>query len=326
MTILRFQLFHKDLNTQVVGGMELLEQWAADSNTILWFDIDGAIDETTAQLLHERIGLHPLAIQDASRERHPPKIEEFDDYTFLLYKGLSADSESIDCSTIQIALFVGERFLVSRHSGESPSIARLRKEIEDDVSLFARGPGAMTVRLARFMVDRYLKILLDLEPRLEFLEESLMGEAGDAVLAELVTHKSDLTRLQRTFYYHTEVVRELDNLPHPGFTAEEQHGLTDVYEHQERVGSLCSMYYQLASDLIEGYISVSSHRLNQIMRVLTIITAIFVPLSFLAGIYGMNFEYMPELHSPWGYFGLITAMGIIATALLFLFYRKKWFS
>lgn len=325
MTILRFQLFHKDLNAQTVGGVELLEQWSADPDTILWLDIDGAIDESTAQLLQERIGLHPLAISDASRERHPPKIEEFDDYTFLIYKGLAAGSESIDCSTIQIALFVSERFLVSRHSGESPSIERLRKELEHDVSLFARGAGAMTVRLVRFMVDRYLKILLDLEPRLEFLEESLMGEHGDAVLAELVTHKSDLTRLQRTFYYHTQVVRELNNLPHPGFTAEEQHGLTDIYEHQERVGSLCNMYYQLASDLIEGYISVSSHRLNQIMRVLTIITAIFVPLSFLAGIYGMNFEYMPELHSPWGYFGLIGFMGLIAVSLIYLFYRKKWF-
>jgi len=325
MTILRFQLFHKEHNTQMVGGVELLEQWISDSNTVLWFDIDGAIDEATAQLLEEKIGLHPLAIQDASRERHPPKIEDFDDYTFLIFKGLSADSESIDCSTIQIALFVGERFLVSRHSGESFSINRLRQEIDVDTNMFSRGPGAMTVRLGRLMVNRYLRILLDLEPRLEFLEETLMGEAGDDVLAELVTHKSDLIRLQRIFYYHIQVVSELNNSLHPGFSTKEKHELTDVYEQQERVGSLCNMYYQLATDLIEGYISVSSHRLNQIMRVLTIITAIFVPLSFLAGIYGMNFEYMPELHSPWGYFGLIAVMGLIATALLFLFYRKKWF-
>lgn len=323
--MLKFQIYDKNKDVQTAGGSELLQQWTNDVNTTLWLDIDGPIDEDITDLLEQRIGLHPLAIQDASRDRHPPKIEDFDGYTFLIFKGLSADSDSIDCSTIQIALFVGERFLVTRHSGESYSINQLRQELSTDNRLFSSGPGAMTVRLGRLMVNRYLRVLLELEPRLEFLEETLMGEAGDAVLAELVTHKSDLIRLQRIFYYHVQVVSELNNSSHPGFTAEEQHGLTDLYEQQERVSSLCNMYYQLASDLIEGYISVSSHRLNQIMRVLTIITAIFVPLSFLAGIYGMNFEYMPELHSPSGYFILIAVMGFIATFLLVIFYRRKWF-
>jgi magnesium transporter len=325
MTMLTFQLFHKDQNMQTIGGVELLERWHDDIDTVLWLDIDGALEDSTAELLQQQIGLHALALQDASRDRHPPKIEDFDGYTFLIFKGLSADSDSIDCSTIQIALFVGERFLVSRHSGESFSINHLRQEVNEDTSLFSRGPGAMTARLGRLMVNRYLRILLDLEPRLEFLEETLMGESGDAVLAELVKYKSDLIRLQRIFYYHIQVVSELNDSLHPGFSTEEKHELTDVYEQQERVGSLCNMYYQLATDLIEGYISVSSHRLNQIMRVLTIITAIFVPLSFLAGIYGMNFENMPELHSPWGYFGLIGVMALIATSLLYLFYSKKWF-
>lgn len=323
--MLIFQLYHKDKNTRTVGGIELLDQWQNDASSILWLDIDGALDETTSTLLQSRLGLHPLALQDASRDRHPPKIEDFSDHTFLILKGLSADSEDIDCSTIQIALFVGERFLVTRHSAKSPGVLKLRKEIEDNLQLFASGPGAMAARLGRLVVNRYLKILLDLEPRLEYLEESLMGEAGDAILTELVAHKSNLTRLQRTFYYNTQVVRELNDSLHPGFLEEQQHFLTDVYEQQERVDSLCTMYYQLATDLIEGYISVSSHRLNQIMRILTIITAIFVPLSFLAGIYGMNFENMPELHSRWGYFGLIGAMALIATSLLLFFRRQGWF-
>lgn len=319
------QLYHKANNTQTIGGIELLDQWENDEDTTLWLDINGPLDETMSILLHKRIGLHPLAIQDAARDRHPPKIEDFKNHTFLIFKGLSAESENIDCSTIQIALFVGERFLVTRHSDISPGIIKLRNELEIDLKLFANGPGAMAARLARLFINRYLKILLDLEPRLEYLEESLMGDSGDKILTELVAHKSDLIRLQRIFYYHTQLTDELNSELHPGFAADEQHVLTDVYEQQERVGSLCTMYYQLASDLIEGYISVSSHRLNQIMRVLTIITAIFVPLSFLAGIYGMNFEHMPELHSRWGYFGLIGVMGLIATSLLIFFRRQGWF-
>ena len=242
----------------------------------------------------------------------------------MIFKGLAADAQSIDCSTIQVALFVGERFLVTRHSGESRSITRLREALDEDLELFDLGPGAMAVRVARLIVDRYLRILLELEPRLEYLEDSLLGESADEILGELVVHKSNLTRLQRFFHYHTQLLRDLKSSQHPGFHPDAEHDLTDVYEHQERLGSLCTLYYQLASDLIEGYISVSSHRLNQIMRVLTIITAIFVPLGFLAGVYGMNFEYMPELHSRWGYFTLLAIMGSVATVLLVAFRRKRW--
>lgn len=182
----------------------------------------------------------------------------------------------------------------------------------------------MAVRLSRFIVDRYLKVLLELEPRLEVLERDLMGESGEEILGESVTHKSDLTRLQRIFHYHVQVARELAGRIHPGFKPEDEHGLIDVHEQQEQANSLCALYYQLATDLIEGFISVSSHRLNQIMRILTIITAVFVPLSFLAGVYGMNFENKPELHSRWGYFTLLAVMGFVATILVYVFRRKRW--
>ena len=112
--------------------------------------------------------------------------------------------------------------------------------------------------------------------------------------------------------------------PVPGIGAERIHEINDVYEQQERASSLATLYYELASDLIEGYISLASHRLNYIMKILTIITAIFVPLSFLAGVYGMNFENMPELHSQSGYFITLAIMGFIATILLLLFWRKRW--
>ncbi|MGB5539564.1 MAG: magnesium/cobalt transporter CorA [Gammaproteobacteria bacterium] len=322
--MLRVQLYHQDHHTQSIGGIELLDHWVDDSRTRLWMDIDGPLDESLQQLLQERLGLHPLALSDAARDRHPPKIEDFDTHTFMIFKGLSTDAQTIDCTTIQVALFVGERFLVTRHSGESRSISRLREALDEDLELFDQGPDAMAVRVVRSIVDRYLRILLELEPRLEYLEDSLLGESADEILSELVVHKSNLTRLQRFFHYHTQLLRDLKSSQHPGFHPDAEHDLIDVYEHQERLGSLCALYYQLASDLIEGYISVSSHRLNQIMRVLTIITAIFVPLGFLAGVYGMNFDHMPELHSRWGYFTLLAIMGSVATVLLLAFRRKRW--
>jgi len=306
------------------GGSDLIDVWAREQSSKLWIDIDGPLDDAMNDLLRDKLGLHPLALQDASRDRHPPKIEEFDRYTFIIFKGLAANSTTVNFRTIQIAIFVADRFLVTRHSDVSPSIDRLRNEVARNPALLANGPGAMAVRLSRTIVDRYLKILLDLEPRLEELEDGLMGDAAEAILTELVAHRADLIRLQRIFHYQVEITQRLDAEDLPGFHDDDNHGLTDVHEQQTRLKSLCALYYQLAADLIEGYISVSSHRLNQIMRILTIITAIFVPLSFLAGVYGMNFQNMPELGSRWGYFVLLGIMSSVAVTLLFTFRRKRW--
>ena len=306
------------------GGWELLDAWRQQPETVVWVDIDGALSASDQGQLEARFGLHPLALQDAARDRHPPKFEAFNDHSFLLFKGLSAASQGSDCGTIQLAVFAGERFLVTRHSGESPSVQRLARELQPGDPRWSRSAGAMAVRLSRLIVERYLNVLLALEPRLEELEGTLLTTGDDAVLAELIGYKTDLTRLRRFLHYHVDVIRDLQNGENPGFDTDLQHEIKDVFEQQERAASLGDLYYQQAADLIDGYISVSSHRLNQIMRILTIITAVFVPLSFLAGIYGMNFENMPELHSRWGYFTLLGVMGLVAATLLLTFRHKKW--
>lgn len=306
------------------GGAELLDAWRQSSDDVIWVDIAGPLSPTDQETLAAAFGLHRLALQDASRDRHPPKLEVFGDHSFLLFKGLSADSESIDCRTIQIAMFVGPRFLVTRHSDESPSIRRLSEEIDSRSSSIACSPGAFAARLARLMVDRYLGVLMALEPRLEEIEATVLSKGTDETLSELIGYKADLTRIRRFCHYHVTVARELHQSPAPGLDSDLHHELADVYEQWERAASLSDLYYQQASDLIDGYISVASHRLNQIMRILTIITAIFVPLSFLAGIYGMNFENMPELHSRFGYYTLLGIMVLVAGTLLITFRRKRW--
>jgi magnesium transporter len=290
----------------------------------MWIDFSGHDFEAENQLMIETFKLHPLAVQDAQRDRHPPKLEVFDHQTFLLLKGFSADSDKFEFRTLQLALFVGERFFLTRHSPPSPSVNQLHQELCNDPSKFQRGLDSIAMRLCRILVGRYLKVLLALEPRLDELEEIIVKQPHDKVLAELIGLKSELKKFRRAFLYHNQTFAELKSKPHPGFSEKLEHEIMDVYEQQERITSLANLYYELASDLIEGYISVASHRLNQIMKVLTIITAIFVPLSFLAGIYGMNFEYMPELHSRSGYFILLGFMLFIATVLLTLFRKKRW--
>jgi len=308
----------------VVGGGELVERWKTDERTLIWLDLGDEPAVEAGRLLREDFGLHPLAVSDALRERHPPKVEHFGDYTFLLLRGLSAESKDTDFSTIQLALFVGRRFLVTRHSADSPSTDKLWREAQENAGRLAAVPAVLALRLCRIMVDRYLGILLALEPRLEKLEDEILSSPRDELLGELAGYKSSLKKLRRIFAYHQQVFSALRNGDHPCFGPEIVHELNDVYEHQERAVSLSGLYYELAVDLVESYISLASHHLNQIMKVLTIVTVIFVPLSFLAGLYGMNFENIPELHARYGYYILLGVMGGIAFTLLALFRKKHW--
>jgi magnesium transporter len=307
-----------------VGGRELIERWKADERTLIWLDLGDEPPDVTGNLMREEFGLHPLAVSDALRERHPPKLEHFEDYTFLLLRGLSAESKDTDFSTIQLALFVGRRFLVTRHSAQSPSTDQLWREAQENAGRFAAGSAALALRLCRIMVDRYLGILLALEPRLEELEDEILNSPRDELLGELAGYKSDLKKLRRIFAYHQQVFTALRNGDYPRFGANIVHELNDVFEHQERAVSLSGLYYELAVDLLDSYISLASHHLNQIMKVLTIVTVIFVPLSFLAGLYGMNFEYIPELHAHSGYYVLLGIMAAIVVILLALFRKKRW--
>ncbi len=322
--MIRTILYRPVTGELVTGSEELLAAWQQEPDAMLWADFAGNAPEMEQQTLAENFGLHPLAIQDAQRDRHPPKVEAFSDNVFILLKGLGAATAGFEFETIQIAIFVGDRFLATRHSGPSPSIDRLWEALQQEGSLFADGPDALALRLARISVDRYLNRLLSLEPRLEDLEHEIVVNPRDEILAELIGYKTNLRKFRRVLLYHVQIFLQMLEKPPPQLRAERIHEIRDVYEHQERANSLATLYYEVASDLVEGYISVASHRLNNIIRVLTIITAIFVPLSFLAGIYGMNFENMPELKSRAGYFVLLGVMTAIATTLLILFRSRRW--
>ncbi|MEZ5289972.1 MAG: magnesium/cobalt transporter CorA [Vicinamibacterales bacterium] len=321
---MRTMLFQPATGESTVGDETAIERWKASADAILWLDLQDVPAATERRLMTETFGLHPLAIQDAQRERHPPKYEAFKDHVFILMKGLDGESRDLDFGTIQIAMFVGHRFLVTRHSGDSSSTDRVWAEALASPGLIAAGADALAVRLSRFIVDRYLPILLALESRLDELEEEMIARPTDTLLAELVGHKAQLKKLRRLLTYHVRLFDGLRTASVPAIRDGLRHELQDVYEHLERSSSLAALYYELASDLMDGYITMASHRLNQIVKILTIVTTVFVPLSFIAGVYGMNFDYIPELHLPYGYFVALFLMISTAVGALVLMYRKGW--
>lgn len=319
--MIRGLLFDPEAGTLSSGGLDLVDSWKASDGLILWLDMD-AEDEQRERAILEDFEIHPLAIQDALRQRHPPKVEQFDNYLFVLLRGLDAETEGIQFGAIQLALFVGDRFLVTRHNKASLSANWLFDTIQaegmpDDVS-----PGTLAVRLSGRLVRRYVQILLDLEPRLDDIEEEMFAKPSDRLLSELTGYKSRLRHLARIANYHKHVVATLQREGSPHIDNGLDHELIDLYEQVERSGSLAGLYYEMAKDLTDGYLAMSSHHLNSVMQILTVFTVIFVPLTFLAGIYGMNFQNMPELNSNIGYFIVLGVM-VLAAVLQFTYFRKR---
>jgi len=321
--LIRAMLFDPDMKSGRFGGEELISEWRESENGILWADIEGGDAEHDESVLRG-FGIHPLAIQDALRPRHPPKIERFDDYWFILMRGLDADSDGIDFGAIQLSIFVGDRFLLSRHSQPSVSANWLFDRLQQDPAWMAEGSGSLAIRLSNRLARRYVELLLELEPRLDEIEEEMFENPDDELLSELTQYRSRLRRLTRIANYHHQIASTLRGTSDSLFDASLSHRIVDLYEQIERTQSLASLFYQIATDLTDGYLGISSHRLNRVMQILTIITVIFVPLTFLAGIYGMNFENMPELSTRAGYFVVVGIMFVIAVMQLIYFRRKRW--
>lgn len=309
-------------NELQAGSTELIERWR-QSGGKLWLDVQGESGDSARELLLS-MGCDELAIRDGSRVRHPPKVEHFENHSFILFRGIASLDEGLNLQAQQLGIWVGEDHLITLHAGHSVSIEHVWEQAESSGQL--EQPSALALNLLHYAGGRYLARLLDFEDSLEQLEDGILQAQSESAMRELVEYRARLRKLRRIFSYHQRLAEDIwrNGSPHLGQDDDFQHLRRDVYDRCERLYSLCAMYYEMCGDLVEGYLSLSSHRLNNTMKVLTIITAIFVPLSFLAGLYGMNFQYMPELAWRYSYFVVLGIMALVATSMLLLFRRIRW--
>lgn len=305
-----------------LGGEELLQQWQTQDDSWIWLDLYDEPQDTERAFLLQHFSLDEAAIIEAQRERHPPSYEVYKDSLYLLLKPLDAESHSLDFHTLQLALFAGERFLVTRHSRQSPYLAHLWNSMQQQPHEL-RSPMDIVIAMSHRVAQRYGQVLLDLEQRLDVIEDELFERSGDKLMKELVGYNTGLRKMHRILAYYVNVYKGLGNdlkkQNNPQHAAFEE-----VYTLVERFNSLSTLYQNVITDLIDAFISLNGHRLNQIMKVLTVVTVIFVPLTLLVGIYGMNFENMPELKSEYGYYILLSVMSGIAVMMLYLFHRVRW--
>lgn len=310
--------------TCVHGDEELINTWREHTDSYLWLDIDSH-DKEQERLLLQQLGCHSLAITDAQRDRHPPKIELFNDYIFMLYRGIYQPKDDLLFEHLQISMFVGINILITSHAKDSMSIEHLFSA--EGQKYLGKSPITLALRIFHYSCGIYLNKLFEFEEKLETLEDQFQLGGDDKMMQEITLYRSRLTKLKRTFSYHSNVGSELKVLVADDtliINQAELHTVIDVHERIERLLSLSQMHYDICSDLINGYLSITSHQLNATMRVLTVITAIFIPLGFLAGVYGMNFEHIPELKVTYGYYYLLGFMAFIATSLIILFKKKRW--
>lgn len=304
------------------GGRELLQSWRSQPESWLWIDLQDEPEDLESALLCDELGLDKFAVAEAQRPRHPPGFEAFPDNIYVLLKPLTSDSEDLDFNTLQLAIFAAPRLLVTRHNKHSRFIHILHQRLQQ--SGCEQTPYSLTAAICHRVTERYGQILLDLENRLDEIEDLLFESQTDGLMEELVTYNTALRKIRRIIAYHTNAFESLRDYFNHESTHEWYSEFAEIHELMERFQSLADLYQNILSDLVDAYISLNAHHLNQVMKVLTIVTVIFVPLSLLVGIYGMNFENIPELKSPNGYYVLLTFMGLIAGGLLVLFRRMRW--
>jgi magnesium transporter len=305
------------------GGEELVTRWQQTSDEFIWIDLIGE-EAAQEKAFLTRMKCHRMAIDDAQRFRHPPKTEHFDNHTLILYRSIPKFNKDLTYEQMNVALFAGERYLISCHPRECREITHYWEHAYKENLLVS--PGLLASRIMSFDVGRCLEAILAFEPSLTELEDSMQEKPSDDVMRELISYQSRLRKLKRIFRYHERLmVNLLKDIPQRLIDEDGdiEHAFQDLFERCERAHSLTIMYYEICADLINGYLSLSAHQLNSTMRVLTVITAIFVPLTFIAGIYGMNFENMPELRMHYGYFFTLGGMLIIACSMAYVAF-KKW--
>jgi magnesium transporter len=320
--MIRTQWWHN--NEVSSGGVEQLSLWQQQGG-VVWLDLVDEAQASEQQLLHS-LGCHQLAVQDAQRQRHPPKYEDFDHNTLVIYRGIESFDQDINIKHVQVAFFIGTNFLISRRSGASIGVEKLWQSAED-LQRYLPQPAILFTRIVNHSLGTYISRMLDLEEAISAMEDEMLERPTDNLMQRFVSYRSRLRKLNRVFSYHEKIFAQILRESTSVLDMSDQaiyHSMQDVYDKCERLDSLGILFYEQCGDLVEGYLSLTSHQLNKTMQFLTVITAIFVPLGLLSGIYGMNFEHMPELHSRYGYFVLLGVMATVAVSLLLFFRRRHW--
>jgi magnesium transporter len=294
--------------------------------TVTWINVEGVHDVEVIEKLGTCFGLHPLVLEDILNTDQRPKMEVYGDYLYIVLKMLYGSDPNRLVESEQVSLVCGSNFVLSFQEGKEGDVFNpVRERIRGGKGLVRKmGSDYLAYSLIDTIVDNYFLVLERLGEKIELLEEELVVHPTTGTLQEIQKFKNEMIYVRRVVWPLREVLSGLGRKESPLIKETTEIYLRDVYDHSVQVMDTIEVYREMLSGMLDIYLSSVSNRLNSVMKVLTIIATIFMPLTFIAGIYGMNFKYMPELEWRWGYPAVWLVVVVIGISMLIYFRKKKW--
>lgn len=305
--------------------VDQLPELLKDEKSVIWVDMESPTEADENVLLNV-FHFHPLTVEDCRENRHYPKIEEFPGYLYFIVHGVRADTSSDRFNTIELDGFLGPNYVITYHHDDFRSINAVKQLIRTSPVACRRGAAYLLHQILDRIVDFYSPVLDDFDNRIDELEAKIFTgrHPNNEMLSDIMNIKRSVLRLRRISVKQLDILHrisrgEFELIPPPLLPF-----YRDISDHLVRVTDLAESYRDLISGLLDAHLSVVSNRLNEVMKVLTIFSAIMLPLTFIVGVYGMNFEHMPELQSRYGYFVVWGVMLTVALGMLLFFRKRGW--
>ncbi|WP_026916280.1 magnesium/cobalt transporter CorA [Christiangramia portivictoriae] len=295
-----------------------------DEKSVTWFNIDGLNNIEEIEKLGDYYELHPLVMEDIVNTGQRPKIEEYQDYLFIVAKMLYHKDGEIENE--HLSMIVGKNYVITFQESDGDVFDPIRERLETSKGrIRVKGADYLMFALLDAIIDNYFLVIDDLSDRIELLEESLFtSKPSDDIVYEIQDLKRNILRIRRAVFPLREVISRLEKMDSQIIDPQTGNYIRDLYDHIIQISENIEIYREMIWGLMDMYMTTISNKMNEVMKVLTIMASIFIPLTFIAGIYGMNFEYIPELQWKYSYFVLWGVMIVIFFLMLYYFKRKKW--
>ncbi|MFL0475700.1 magnesium/cobalt transporter CorA [Priestia sp. 179-F W1.4 NHS] len=291
--------------------------------SIKWFWVDLASpSEEEAKVLESFFHFHPLAIEDCLHLLQRPKLDYYEGYSFLVLHYLNSNTLDVE----EVDLFIGENYLVTFHFKPVISIKTVQQRLLQYHSGFNKGVSYIAYAVLDQLVDDYFPIVYEIEDKLNEIESRDVKRSIALLMNDVFDIRSDLLKLRKTILPMRDLLYRIINSERLYIPAEQKAYFNDIYDHLIKLTSMVEANRDMTSDMRDNYLSLNANRMNSIMMTLTIISSIFIPLTFVVGLYGMNFDHMPELHWHYGYYIVLGVMVLITIGMILWFKRKGWFN